>query len=65
MSFIKGSIGGWHPISIQKICQNTKKYFGMVFENEVGTMETHIHIYAVSEVQTSIIIQDASRFYED
>ena len=37
----------------------------MVFENEVGTMETHIHIYAVSEVQTSIIIQDASGFYED
>ena len=30
-----------------------------------STIETHIHIYAVSEVQTSIIIQDATIFYED
>ena len=29
-----------------------------------GTIETHVHIYAVSEVQTSIIIQDTTRFYE-
>ena len=36
MSSIKGSIGGWRPISIQKLCQNTQKYFRMVFENEVG-----------------------------
>ena len=84
MSSIKGSIGGWRPISIQKICQNTQNYFRMVFENEVGnrskervgevccscmasfgTIETHVHICAVSEVQTSIIIQDATRFDED
>ena len=31
----------------------------------VGTFETHVHIYAVSEVQTSIIMQDATRFYDD